>query len=215
MKNRLLKVTQLLLISLLSLSCSLQAGTLYKWVDNKGNTQYGDSPPSNVNAQAVKLPDITVVDNYADQWKPMDFASETKQKEAKHVPNNNRQYSQLSFLAPKANQAIRANDGDVSAMISVKPALKKGHFIQFAIDGKAVKKGQSRTANFSNLARGGHSISAKIVNAKGAVLKQSSVSFNVLRFSKLNKVDSNTQQLTNNLQQAKTYEEAKKELLAN
>jgi len=140
----------------LLLSCSIaNANNFYKWKDARGNTQYGDKPPANANAKPVELPKITVIENYG--------------------------YSKLEFLAPKVDQGIRANNGDVSVIVSIQPPLKEGHSIVFSIDGKDQEKGTSRTKNFSNLDRGGHTVGVKIIDNEGKTLKSSSVAFSVLR----------------------------------
>lgn len=193
---------------------SINAEALYKWTDARGNTQYGDKPPAGVNAKAFDLPKITVIDNYADQWKPLAF-DQAQAVEKPAVPlqqTTNSTYSKLVFLAPKANQAIRANDGDVSAMISLKPPLKKGHQIVFAIDGKTMGKGKSRTKNFSNLQRGNHTASVKVIDANGKTVKSSSVGFNVLRANSLNKDRSN--QATKS-PQATTFNTARQQQIQN
>jgi len=174
-------------LTLLTTQSVITADGLYKWTDASGNTQYGDKPPAGIQAKSIDLPKITVIENYGDQWKPLDFKESlpAKQKPIRQSQNASSAYSKLAFLAPKSNQAIRANDGDVSAMISIKPPLKKGHNIVFSIDGKAMAKGTSRTKNFSGLQRGNHTIGVKIVDNKGKTLKSSSVGFNVLRVSSL------------------------------
>lgn len=174
----------------LALYTTANADGFYKWIDASGNTQYGDQPPPGVNAKPIKMPAITVIENYAEQWKPLelDNDSTTDSKSQQNTSNNeanSASYDVFEFIAPKSNQAIRANDGDVSAMISVKPPLKKGHTIAFYLDGKEVSKGKSRTSNFKNLPRGEHTVSAKITDKSGRVVKSSSASFTVLRFSKL------------------------------
>lgn len=172
------------------LSCVFAVSTMaegfYKWKDARGNIQYGDRPPANVKAKPMDMPKLTVIENYGEQWKPVSFPKESdpyQQDEASNVTAVT--YTSLTFIAPKANQPIRANDGDVSAMISLKPGLKAGHVITFSIDGKEVSKGSSRTNNFSNLSRGDHSISVKVTDKKGKLLKSQSVTFTVVRFSKL------------------------------
>lgn len=184
-------------IFLLSLS---HADGFYKWKDARGNIQYGDKPPPGVNAKPMRMPAITVIDNYADQWKPMNLENDPLTEDIKPqkttAPASS--YEVLKFIAPKANQAIRANDGDVSTMISVKPPLKDGHKIAFYLDGKEVSKGNSRTSNFKNLPRGEHTVSAKILDENGRVIKNSSVSFSVLRFSKLIKNNLNARPRASN-----------------
>ena len=160
----------------------------FKWKDAHGNTQYGDRPPANVKAKKIAMPAITVIDNYADQWKPLELdkpANNISNQSSLKTTSADDKYSKLEFIAPKANQAIRANDGDVSVMLSIKPPLKAGHEIAFSLDGKEVSRGSVRTNNFSNLPRGVHNVTAKIVDKNGKVIKANSVSFNVLRFSKL------------------------------
>ena len=136
----------------------------------------------------MAMPAITVIENYSEQWKPMQFDKADDlplDDEPVSQQRSSGAYSKLEFIAPKANQAIRANDGDVSAIISLKPVLKAGHAIAFYLDGKEVSKGESRTTNFSNLPRGEHSVSVKILDQKGKVIKTSSVNFTVQRFSTL------------------------------
>ncbi len=185
MRNLYLCLLALLFVSFQS---TLSAEGFYKWKDTRGNIQYGDTPSPKTKAEKVKMPAITVIDNYAQQWKPMNFdtPSTNEATQAKGVSKQvSSGYKKFEFIAPKANQSIRANDGDVSAMISIKPPLKKGHKIAFFLDGKEVSKSTARSRNFSDLARGTHMVSAKVVDQNGRSIKNSSVSFNVMRFSKL------------------------------
>jgi len=112
-------------------------------------------------------------------------------------------YSKLTFLAPKQDQGIRANNGDVSAMVSIKPPLKKGHQFVFSLDGKTISKGKSRTQNFSNLDRGSHTIGVKVVDNNGKTVKSSSVGFNVLRSIGGNK--------TSQIPQARSFNDVRKQ----
>ena len=188
---------------LLILSCAFAASAtlaegFYKWKDARGNIQYGDRPPANVKAESMAMPKLTVIENYGEQWKPVSFPKQADPYKQPEVPKSvGTAYSALTFIAPKNNQSIRANDGDVSAIISLKPGLKKGHVIAFSLDGKEVSKGNSRTKNFTNLPRGVHSLGVKVINKNGKVLKSNSVSFTVLRASILNKVKSAVQPTTN------------------
>lgn len=176
-------VTSLFL--LISLSTTVNAEGFYKWKDARGNTQYGDEPPTNVKAKRVKLPDITILEGYGDQWKSPDPAPvarvAAKRPPAVATPSP-LQYSTLRFIAPKAGQLIKAKDGDVSAMLSLKPPLKRGHSILYLVDGKNARKGTSRIANFKNLSNGAHRVSVNIINKSGKVIQSSNtVAFNVAR----------------------------------
>lgn len=201
--------TSLLCVLTLLLSQSSVNAELYKWKDARGNTQYGDRPPANANAETIELPKITVIEKYAEQWKPRNFNKQASTQKPTPEPQvSSGVYTKLAFLAPKSNQAIRANDGDVSAMISLKPPLKKGHKIVFSIDGKTMEKGTSRTKNFTNLLRGNHTANVKVIDKNGKIIKSSSVGFNVLRTSSLNKTQSNQ---ATKAPQARTYNDARQQ----
>lgn len=201
-------------LSLILSQSAINAEGLYKWKDARGNTQYGDRPPANSNAKPIELPKITVIENYAEQWKPMKFNDSLPAQNSVNTQPQAKtsRYSKLQFLAPKANQAIRANDGDVSAMVSIKPPLKKGHQLVFSIDGKAMAKSKSRTKNFSDLKRGKHTIGVKVVDAKGKVLKSSSVGFNVLRVNALR--NNQTNQATKS-PQIKSFQNVRQQQIQN
>ena len=46
---------KLLLIPLLFLACAVHASGIQKWVDESGQVHYGDSPPSNANAEQIRV----------------------------------------------------------------------------------------------------------------------------------------------------------------
>jgi len=154
----------------------------YKWKDAKGNIQYGDSPPANSRAKKIKMPKITVIDGFKEQWKPLEGYVTQVPIERKGEPVI---YTQLAFIAPR-NEQVMANsfNGAVSTILTIKPPLKKGHHIVLTLDGKSIPKSTSRTNNFSNLIRGVHTVLAKIVDKKGETVKLSEpISFRVMRIA--------------------------------
>ena len=178
-----------IIISVASLQ-SIHADGVFKWKDARGNIQYGDEPPANVKVGNFKMPKIMVIDGFKDQWQPLDGdkpkAVASKQAAAPSPVATLEKpsiYTKLAFIAPRNNQVIKSGfNGEVSAMISLKPPLKKGHKIAFELDGKEVIRSKSRMNNFSNLSSGTHSVTTKVIDHRGNVLKTSSpVSFNVVR----------------------------------
>jgi len=162
----------------------------YKWKDARGNIQYGDQPPANVKAKKMKMPEITVLEGYGKQWQPLDMNTSTNNQAApvvEYEPEKQEQtstnYTKLAFVAPKNNQVMSGGfKGEVSAMLSIKPPLKRGHLVVFSLDGKEVSRSKSRMSNFTNLGSGSHTVTASIVNSRGTVVKTSSpVSFEVVR----------------------------------
>ncbi len=175
---------------------TINAEGFFKWKDARGNTQYGDQPPANAKAERFKMPEITVIDGYKEQWKPLNDAANnpvattsTRENVAKKQ-NQSGSYTKFLFVAPRANQTIRGGfHGEVSAMLSVKPPLKKGHQIVFLLDGKEVSRSTSRTNNFSKLSGGAHTVSANIIDQGGNSVMTSSASFNVIRKLNHKKLD--------------------------
>lgn len=156
----------------------LQAEKILKWTDARGVVHYGDEAPRNQRAKALDMPNITVVKDYGKQWLPLEpikkavkpkFRSVSTKKVGASSANFQPSYSKLDFIAPKSGQLIKAKDGDVTAMLKVKPPLKNGHNLVITIDGKSQKKTRSRIANFNNLSAGKHTLSAKIIDNNGAL----------------------------------------------
>ena len=192
--------TFILTVTLAVLSTAVHADGFFKWKDARGNTQYGDKPPAGVKAESMKMPEITVIEGYGKQWKPLDLQNgiathdndtapvvELDAREKKQTSNS---YTKLAFVAPKNNQVISGGfKGEVSAMLSIKPPLKKGHVVAFSLDGKQVSKSTSRISNFTNLGGGSHTVVAKILDRSGSVvMTSSSVSFKVVRKSNGKKI---------------------------
>jgi len=168
----------ILVISFSFLSMHLvSAEGFYKWKDARGNIQYGDSPPANTRAKKMKMPKITVIENYQDQWKPLNDSDlrvnkvQTTRSTTKTKQVKNRIYSKLIFIAPKNNQVMKGGfGGEVTSMLSIKPPLKNGHEIIYLLDGEESSRSTSRISNFSNLQRGLHTAGAKIIDQNGDTL---------------------------------------------
>ncbi len=181
----------LLFISLSTLLFSVGShADVYKWKDRYGKIQYGDKPPKGAKIEPFKAPPITVIKNYGQQWNasPQYAPVDTKRK-PRQATNR---YTSIDIVAPKADQAIRANDGDVTLMLNIQPKLQKGHSIVVFLDGKQVSNGSSRAINLTGLDRGLHQVHAEIHDAyKTSLMSSAPVSFTVLRTSiltnKLNK----------------------------
>lgn len=174
-------------------SHSVCADGYYKWKDAHGNIQYGDSPPKHVKLEKLQLPELTIIEDYGSQWESPTEQSDKQIKQAVTsklvVKRVEESYDRFSFIAPKLNQVIRAKDGDVSAMLSIKPPLKIMHKIVYKLDGKIRDNSSSRIANFKNLTFGYHVLSANIVNVAGETIQSTDeVKFRVIRFNKSGKV---------------------------
>jgi hypothetical protein len=97
-------------------------------------------------------------------------------------------YTGFTIVSPTSEQAVRANDGNVTVQLSLQPELISGHIIVLKIDGEdgeAFNTGNGMAVELSNLSRGQHTVEARVIDEKGSVLIQTgAVSFNVLRVAR-------------------------------
>lgn len=187
---RSITLQRLFLFLMIFSSLAVYADGVFKWKDARGNTQYGDEPPANAKLDKFKMPEIMVIDGFKEQWKPLKddkpkVISVSKPVVPTTLATQKKSviYTKLAFIAPKENQTIKSGfGGEVSAMLSIKPPLKKGHQIVFMLDGKEMVKSKSRINNFSNLSGGTHVVTAKIIDHSGRIVMTSRpVTFNVVR----------------------------------
>ncbi|HFC92273.1 MAG TPA: DUF4124 domain-containing protein [Leucothrix mucor] len=168
------------LVISISVLTVVTADTVFNWKDAKGIVHYGDSPPESVKAKAVDLPELTVVKDYGKLYKPVLTAKErglTKEKK-----NKKQIYTKFSILAPKDKQAIRANNGDVTVMLSLKPKLLPEHTLSVFLDEKQMAEGDLRMVNLTNLDRGEHEVYVIIKGKKGKeISKSKQIVFTVIR----------------------------------
>jgi hypothetical protein len=157
----------------------VNADTVFNWKDAKGMTHYGDSPPKSAIAKVVDLPELTIVKDYGKLYQPVLTAEERglgKKKTQQTL------YTRIAILAPKQQQAIRANDGDITVMLSLAPKLLPTHKLTVFLDGKEMAEGRLRMVNLTNLNRGKHSVYALIKGKDGkAIIKSKAVVFTVIR----------------------------------
>ena len=160
----------LLVISSLLFSVVTTA-EVFSWKDAKGTVHYGDSPPESVHAKAIILPQLTIIKDYGKLYKPV-LTAEERGLTKKKADNEKSPYKTFAILAPKNKQAIRANDGDVTVMLSFKPKLLPKHILSVYLDGKKMAEGGLRMVNLSNLDRGEHKVYAIINEKEGKKTKQ-------------------------------------------
>ncbi len=182
----------LLLIIATITSHSAFSDGYFKWRDKHGNIQYGDKPPKNIHLEKLQMPQLTIIENYAEQWKsPESNTNAPKQNKTASAKTTapstpvaeEERYERFAFIAPKPDQVIRAKDGDVSAMLSIRPPLKKKHKIAFKLDDKTLPESRTRIANFTNLTIGYHTLSAEIIGTNKQTLQTTKkITFRVIRY---------------------------------
>ena len=175
----------LFLVLVLGFSVFSVNAEIYRWVDASGNTVYGDNPPKQGAAKPVNLPLLTVADSPAPRQNTPTSASATDKK-AEATDANTEAYSDFKITSPVADEAIRANEGNVTITVSLKPQLKPGDGITLYLDAKQVAAGSSLSFALTEVERGEHSVFAVLSDASGNIIQNTEpVKFNVLRYSAL------------------------------
>jgi len=184
----------LLLATVLFTHATLSAA-IFSWTDASGNIVYGDSPPDSAVAKSVAPPKLTILENFANRYTDENTLSRRSgntslESNASQSKSGNKgrfvkaPYTALKIIAPKADQLIRANDGDVSIALSTSPKLRAGDKVIIHLDGQLHSSIKSRVANLSGLERGEHKLMVEIKSASGeSLLKSGEIRFNVLRNS--------------------------------
>jgi len=168
-----------LLLTLLILSTDVTA-EVYKTINPDGSVSYSDVQSDN--AKAITPPGLT----------PTPSVKLPKKAKTKPVDENKvLPYTTFKITSPSKNQTIRNNNGKVKVSIDIKPSLqtKFKHSISIFLDGREItSKLTTHSHVLKDIYRGRHSISAKLLDENGAILKVSNLVFvNVRRFSALNK----------------------------
>lgn len=148
------------------------SSAIYKYIDENGRVAYSDKPVAG-----------------ADQIK-VQRAPERSQKLAKDdgddsdenigVDGDVARYESLRILNPEPNQSINDQSGTVQVILLPTPALSRSHEIVINVDGKDISRGRHSSLSLTNLTRGSHSVSGRIVDAEGYnMIESGTVTFHV------------------------------------
>lgn len=152
---------------------------MYRWKDAQGNVVFGDSPPEGVSAEPVKVRPNVVETPKLPEPPPPAPAPEGPAGPA---------YQALRITEPADQSAVRENAGNVTITLGIEPDLnvRVGHKLQVLMDGAPVAEGQTLQFMLTNVDRGTHSLSARVLDAQGNELVSSpTISFTLLRYSSL------------------------------
>ena len=146
---------------------------VYKIIGADGTVTYSDKPSKG--AEEVEVP---LGSTYTPAARPP-YTTPTPRETTKKPKETT--YSALTIESPANDATIRDNTGNVSINIVFSPALAKDHQIQFLIDGNLASSGSSTSTTLSNLDRGTHELTVRIVDGAGEVLVSQSSIFHLKR----------------------------------
>lgn len=154
------------------------ASTIYRTVDENGNVVFTDVPPKpGEPGQAVDLDrgnsftppeggerrDDRPTGRSLEEW--LRGADGTDEEDSRASAADD--YGTLRVESPANDQAVRANDGNVTVVAGVEPALQPGHTMQVYLDGALRQSGQTTTLQLVNVDRGTHTVMLRIVDGSG------------------------------------------------
>jgi hypothetical protein len=158
-------------------ACATASAQVFRRTGPDGQVHFSDQPGPDAEqvdvtpAQTISLPAV-----------PAQTDATEQQEDATSS------YTEFTIISPTSEQAVRANDGNVTVQLSLQPELMTGHTIALKIDGEdgvAINTGDGLTVELSNLSRGLHSVEATVLDPEGNELIQTgAVSFNVLRVAR-------------------------------
>ena len=164
-----------MLLILSVLTCAAANAQVYERIDADGQVHYSDRPGPD--AQPVEVRPVQTIS----VTPPSPQTGTTPGGPDKATAA----YVKFAVVSPTNDQEVRSNDGNVTIRLSLRPALMSDHAVSLTVSGEDGEQTQSTTAMaaaLSNLSRGRHTVSAKVVDGKGNVLIEAKpVSFTVLR----------------------------------
>jgi len=153
---------------------------VYKSVDSQGNTAFSDQPSDE--AREISVEEFMTYDG---KKLVQELEAENRRSRDNPVEEGPVRYSNLSITYPQNNETIRENAGNISISGQIAPALQSTHRVEIVMDGVTVAQGLS--VSLTNVDRGTHQVSLRVVNStNNSVFQESTpVSFTLQRFSKL------------------------------
>jgi hypothetical protein len=155
------------LLLLACIAASAQAA-VYQWQDDRGKTQYGDTPPPGVTAEPVDLPPISTVPG-----QPAAGAAPAAAEATAGDATTGQPYTRIAISSPGNGQTIRTDTGRVDITVSLQPALQEaaGHRLVAVVDGVRI---QGSAAGVAILApRGSHRAQVVVLDSAGKALARS------------------------------------------
>lgn len=180
--GRLLMMKHLLMIMLPAALAAgpVAASDIYRTTDEDGNVVFTDDPPDD-NAEPVELDPLTTVDPI--EGDPDGTSNIGTAEEEADTPSNG--ISGIAIAYPGNEKGIRHNGGNVPFRVALQPegaTLPRGHQVEIVLDGEVRGRTASTEVTVSTVARGPHTVRARIIDRSGQTRYESgSVKFYLLR----------------------------------
>lgn len=164
-------ITFLFVTAITSLS-GTAIGGIYKYIDENGKIAYSDKPIEGAKKMNIQLRPTPVPDAAQEAADALESDDGTN----KEVAN----YESLELLTPTHDKVVSDRSGSVQVILLPTPRLSSTHELVINVDGKDISRGRHGNLNLSQVSRGTHTVSARILDANGTIMISSpTVSFHV------------------------------------
>ena len=144
----------------------LQAGEIYKTVDEDGRVTYSDQPPRERSSDKAELPPVNTME---------------KTEKPRASPRNSMPASQdeqaidyqLNLASPEQDAQLPPGQRDLVIRVELNPPLSPGHRLVYTMDGQEIARGRNQQYRIEEIFRGTHQIRVTIVNQAGETLRES------------------------------------------
>jgi hypothetical protein len=168
------------ILLLLSLAMNAQA-EIYKWIDQKGNVHFSDSPhpgASQVILPAAQMQDPVTAPNPPAATNnpptatnnPPSVSSPPTVTVTSPPPVLAHTYQKLDITAPLDQASIFNGPGEFTVTVNVVPSIMKGDKLQVLLDGKMTGESNGNSVTLTPVDRGTHQVQAQIVDASNKTL---------------------------------------------
>lgn len=148
---------------------------IYKYTDANGNTAYSQQPPDDTISERVQLPALNSVP-------PPPPSPSTPPAPKSRSSSAEQPYSVLEPANIADQQAVRANNGNLTVEVLMQPPLQPEHRLRLLLDGQPY--GQPTDAphlQLVNIDRGEHNLAVQVLNDDQVVQQSQAITFTVLR----------------------------------
>ena len=155
---------RLVVAALLVLLPALAGAEVYRWVDSEGVTHYSDEP--RIGAERIDPGEPSVI--------PMAPQAPTGAAALGRGGAEGDGYRRFAIIRPEAEATLRGNPGDVDVALALEPGLRRGHSVTLLLDGEPAPRqpGSSLQVTLPSLARGAHTLAARIEDSEGRVVAE-------------------------------------------
>lgn len=171
-------ITSVFFVAFCSAFCVSAVAGIYKYIDENGQVAYGDKPVDGAKKLKIRHKSRAEERLVGDPNERNTSESDNKNPDKPSVAN----YQSLEILTPKNDKVVSDRSGSVEVIVLPSPKLADRHELVINVDGKDISRGRHANLTLSQVPRGSHKVTAKIVDANGSTLISSSaVTFHVKR----------------------------------